>query len=337
MKHKVSYHWIFAFKYLSLSLATSLVYSSVAQAGIYRKLYLASSKTPQHRIKLFTQSYKFSPQAIKDVEIDYEGVWQQQVAVSTKNGRIKLNVSDRNKQLEFSSFESDNILNVGAYREVEVTRIVEGRSWAPEFGAAVIPDSQSRTGWSNAVYQPPKEGRVVYNRVTQRETQQYRTQGFFLVQPHNPYIRGGSGSTGLSSEKTLDISLAHKVEREVVVPGSTEWVGGATGPRLQSDYMKAMVNESIATARLSTREGSYVYSEVQQMSGDKAMLLVVRDTKQAKLVGDVHEVTFNERSISVNQTPVKNSRVYIDRDVLGLDLPKVQGSSSSRSRQLIED
>lgn len=324
--------WGLVVRSLSLALASSLLQVPEAQASIYRKLFLASSKTPQQRVRIFTQSYRFSPKAISDVYVGVDGVWTQFVGLSTKTGQIKFNLNDRNKRLEFSSFESSPILNVTAYREVEVTRIVEGRSWAPEFGAAVIPDANSRTGWVNAIYQAPRDGRIVYNRVTERQLQQHQTQGFFLIEPHNPYARGGN--SGLEAERTLDISLAHKVEREVVVPGSTEWV--APG-RLQSDFVTKPVNERLARTRLHAASGRFVFSEVQQVSGDRAMLLVVRDTNKEKLIGEVHEVSFGRDSISVNQRPVKNSRVYIDRDVFGLDLPEVRNTGAARGRHLIEE
>lgn len=332
MKHSSVFPWSRAVKGFGLSLMGALLMAPPAQASIYRKLLLASDKTPQQRVKLFTHSYAFSPKAIRDVDVGVDGIWSQYVALTTKSGRAKFLLNDQDKRLAFSSFESEKILNVTAYREVEVTRVVEGRSWAPEFGAAVIPDANSRTGWVNAIYQAPREGRVVYQRVTERELQRHQTQGFFLVEPHNPFSRGGD--TGLDAERTLDISLAHKVEREVVVPGSTERL---TNGRLESDYMRALVNERVARTRLQAKNGRFVYSEVQQVSGDKALLLVVRDTNQEKLIGEVHEVRFSDSSVSVNQTPVKNSRVFLGRDVFGLDLPQVRGTSGARGRRLIED
>ncbi|MCE3012304.1 MAG: hypothetical protein LW878_04485 [Proteobacteria bacterium] len=309
-----------------LVLTTTLLslpsFAAITGASLYGKLIRASDQTPKQRVSLFTKHYKFSPKAIDDVYVSMDGVWTRALNIQTKNGTVKFQLSDNRPGLEFSTFESRNILSTHAYREVEVVRWQEGRSWAPEFGAAVIPDANSRTGWVNAVYQPPRDGRIVYNRVVERETERYVTTGFFHahVSPLRP--------------KQLRVSIAHKVEEEVIVPGSSE----RTSRGVEADFRREMVTRTLYGADLQIPQNrTVVYTEVQQTGPNQGYVLVVTDKGSEKLEGAVHELSFNDHSLQVAQNPIRGSIVSIERSVLGLDLPQRSSAGRGRASRTIEE
>lgn len=307
---------------LTLSLLSLPSFAAITGASLYGKLIRASDKTPKQRVSLFTKHYKFSPKAIDDVFVSMDGVWTRALNIQTKNGTVKFQLSDNSPGLEFSTFESRNILSTHAYREVEVVRWQEGRSWAPEFGAAVIPDANSRTGWANAVYRPPRDGRIVYHRVVERETERYVTKGFFHaeVNPQRP--------------KHLRVSIAHKVEVEVIVPGSSE----RTSRGIEADFRREMVTRTLYGSDLEIPQNrTVVYTEVQQTGPTQGYVLVVTDKGSDKLEGAVHELRFTDNSLEVSQKPIKGSIVNIERSVLGLDLPQRSSAGRSRASRMIEE
>lgn len=257
------------------------------------------------RIEIFTDSYPFSKEALTDVRV-YPNSWS--INVTTKNGNIRFYTGNHTKQLEFQSFESEPILNMKAFKEVEVTRQVEGRSWAPSFGAAVIPSGvNSRTGetiWAPAVYAAPTEGYKVIKTVKEKELREFMTDGYFrVVKPDVPYRKDLA---------QLDIHMTP--------------LAGRTNPQ-----------DMPALATLYSDKGDFVYAEIQQVNSYQAHLLAVQDTGEKKLVGQIYEVDFTDTRVQVRQHPLYNSRVYVDRDIFGLDLPSVKGSSSSRAGKLIEE
>lgn len=293
--------------------------AAVTGGSLYAKLVRAAESSPEARKKIFTSNYRFNPKSVVSVSAEFEGISTRLLKVETRNGNIRFGLNDKNARLEFSDFESKNILSTHAYREVEVERWHEGRSWAPEFGAAVIPNAHSRSGWARAVYEPPRDGRPVWYKVVERETEEYTTSGFFHAKVHNG--------------NHLRVSMAHKVEQEVVVPGSTTWIDG----RMESLFRKEPVTRTLYGADIRVaKDHKIVYSEVQQTGPGMGYVLVVKDTGAPQLEGAAYSLSFDQYKLEVGDAPLRGSQVLIERAALGLDLP-ARAAGRSRATRLIEE